>query len=244
MCDLHQKDSCFCKEFIIKGFLETSFVDWPGKLCSVMFLPSCNFRCSYCHNSELVLHPDMIANIPFDQVIERLQDMQGWIDGVCVSGGEPTIHPFLPHLLQAIRQQGLLTKLDTNGGRPEMLAALLNDKLIDYVAMDIKAPLAEDAYCKVTGVRGMTENVKKSIDIIRTSNVPYEFRFTVLPSYHQPEDIFRVAEALCGATKLKLQNFKPAHTLDPLLNTCRSYDAEDITIYQQKVDQIISRQVH
>jgi pyruvate formate lyase activating enzyme len=244
MSTLHHEESCFCKDFHIKGFIETSFVDWPGNISSVVFLPNCNFRCSYCHNSDLVLRPDMIQDIDFDRVIERLRNLRGWVDGVCVSGGEPTIHSYLPDLLRAFRQSGFATKLDTNGSRPAVLASLIEENLLDYVAMDVKGPLVEEAYCSVTGVRNFVDDVKQSISLLLNGTVPYEFRFTVVPTYHRPEDIFRVAQELCGAKKLRLQNFKPVNTLDPLLKTCRSYDAEEITSYQQKVDQIISQEVH
>jgi pyruvate formate lyase activating enzyme len=231
------------EKFSIKGFLETSFVDWPGNICAVLFLPHCNFRCPYCHNADLVLRPETIENISFASVMARLRKHKGWIDGVCVSGGEPTIHSFLPQLLSAIKKEGFLTKLDTNGSHPDVLSSLINDRLVDYIAMDIKAPLAEDAYCKITGAQGVTEKVRQSVAIIRQAPVPYEFRFTVLPSYHQPADIYRVAEELSGAAKLTLQNFKPKHTLDPLLNTSSSYRTEDLSAYQQQVNQIISQQV-
>lgn len=244
MCIVHPQQDCFCKDFSIKGFIETSFVDWPGNISAVVFLPHCNFRCAYCHNADLVLHPDALENIPFDQVVERLRKLKGWVDGVCVSGGEPTIHWFLPHLMRSFKEQGFLTKLDTNGSNPAMLAALLREGLVDYIAMDIKGPLVDDAYCKITGVRGVTEAVKKSIHIIRTGTVPYEFRFTVIPRYHQPADIYQVAEDLGGAKKLTLQNFKPDHTLDPLLKTASPYRHEDLAAYQQQVNQIISQQAH
>ncbi len=244
MCIVHSQQHCFCKDFLIKGFIETSFVDWPGNISAVIFLPHCNFRCSYCHNADLVLHPDIIENISFDQVVERLRKLRGWVDGVCVSGGEPTIHWFLPDLLRAFKELGFLTKLDTNGSNPAMLAALLSAGVVDYIAMDIKGPLEDDAYCKITGVNGVTEAVKKSINIIRTGAVPYEFRLTVIPKYHQPADIYRVAKELSGVQKLTLQNFNPEHTLDPLLKTSTPYRHEDLSVYQQQVNQIISQQVH
>ena len=145
--------------------------------------------------------------------------------------------------MRSLKDLGFLTKLDTNGSRPRVLSSLLADHLVDYIAMDIKAPLADEAYCRVTGVHGATEAVKESINIIRKGTAPYEFRFTVVPSYHQPSDIYRVAEELSGAAKLTLQNFKPKHTLDPLLNTSSSYRTEDLSAYQQQVNQIISQQV-
>ncbi|MGC1401997.1 MAG: radical SAM protein, partial [Thermodesulfobacteriota bacterium] len=105
----------------IKGFIETSFLDWPGKICAVLFLPSCNLRCPFCHNHELVLHPELLSPYPWDHIQKRLLALRSWLDGVCVTGGEPTLHPDLPELLGQIRHLGLLVKLDTNGTRPEVL---------------------------------------------------------------------------------------------------------------------------
>ena len=125
----------------IKGFLETSFVDWADKICSVLFLPYCNFRCPYCHNHELILSPDRFETLDWDVIRGRLQSLAGWLDGVCVTGGEPTLHPDLPNLLTAIKALGLPVKLDTNGTRPQVLRFLVTEGLVDFVAMDIKGPL-------------------------------------------------------------------------------------------------------
>ncbi len=224
----------------VKGFIESSFVDWQGKICSVLFLPNCNFRCSYCHNADLVLRPGALEDISFDYILKRLDDLKEWVDGVCITGGEPTIHPFLPRLLAAIKQEGFLVKLDTNGSHPEVLSSLIENGLVDYVAMDIKSSLVEEAYQKVTGVRNIIYAVRESINTLLKGAVEYEFRFTVVPCYHSPDDIYYIATELNGAARLRLQNFNPAHTLDPLLNTSHAYPHEDISAYQQKVDQILS----
>src|SRR5512135_851580 len=136
----------------IKGFLETSFLDWPGKLCSVLFLPLCNFRCPYCHNHPLVFHPEQYADISLEVVLNRLRSLKNWIDGVCISGGEPTLHRGLPLLIQEIKRKKFLVKLDTNGSNPQMLRDLIENKSIDFVSMDVKAPLDPFHYSRSAGV--------------------------------------------------------------------------------------------
>ena len=135
----------------IKGFLETSFVDWPGKVVSVLFLPRCNFRCPFCHNHSLVVNPAGYDDIPRPYIMARLTELKEWVDGVCISGGEPTIHPRLPSLMAEVKEVGLAVKLDTNGSRPDILQALLAQGLVDCVAMDIKAPLNEK-YQEIVGM--------------------------------------------------------------------------------------------
>src|SRR3972149_6795090 len=111
----------------IKGFSETSFLDWPGKLCSVLFLPYCNFRCPYCHNHPLIFHPERLPSIPLENVLSRLRSFSDWIDGVCLTGGEPTLQGDLPFLIRELRQHGFLIKLDTNGSNPKMLENLIEE---------------------------------------------------------------------------------------------------------------------
>lgn len=126
---------------VIKGFIETSFLDWRGLISAVLFLPGCNFACPYCHNFTLVSDPDSLMSLPLDSVLDRLRPFVGWIDGVVVSGGEPTLHPGLEELLGLIHQEGFQVKLDTNGYRPEVVKRVVEAGLVDMVAMDVKAPL-------------------------------------------------------------------------------------------------------
>jgi pyruvate formate lyase activating enzyme len=229
------------KDIPIKGFIDTSFVDWPGKICAVLFFPLCNFRCPYCHNSELVLSPDSIETLAPENVFARLDDLRGWIDGVCVTGGEPTLQPKLRRLLEIVREAGFQTKLDTNGSNPDTLLELIDSGLLDYVAMDVKSCLDENSYCKITNVEGnMLERVRASIDLLLGNRVEYEFRVTIVPQYHGPEDIYRLARDLSGATRLRLQNFKPGSSiLDPALKTAKPYTPEDLQTLQLRVDQLI-----
>ena len=224
----------------IKGFIEASFVDWPGKLCSVIFFPRCNFRCRYCHNGPLVTKPDMLEDIQFSHIMAYLQRERAWIDGVCFSGGEATLQPQLPEILACIKAQGFLTKLDTNGSNPELLKRLIDDRLVDYVAMDVKAALDERSYCAITQSARVLDRVKESISILMDSPVEHEFRLTVVPSYHGSEEILQVARDLNGASRLRIQNFNPASVLDPSLQSLKPFDDALIDRYQQQVNDIIA----
>jgi pyruvate formate lyase activating enzyme len=201
----------------IKGFIETSFLDWPGKICAVLFLPSCNLRCPFCHNHELVLHPERLSTYPWDYVQRRLRALRPWLDGVCITGGEPTLHPDLPELLDRIQGLGLAVKLDTNGTRPEVLELLVSKKLIEYLAMDIKGPLNQESYGWCAGVRVSIPEIKKSMDFIFSGRVDGEFRTTVVPQWHTPPVLAQMALELNRAKRWTHQEFNPAQTLDPTL---------------------------
>lgn len=197
----------------IKGFLETSFIDWPGCLCSVVFLGGCNFRCPFCHNHPLVLAPEGFETVPPDHVLQRLTAMRDWLGGVCVTGGEPTLAPDLPDLLHTFKSAGIAVKLDTNGTRPEMLERLLAEGLLAMIAMDVKAPLDQAKYDACAGTRVDLAAIRRSIDCIKSSGLPHQFRMTVLPRLHSEADIVAWRETLAGSP-LKLQNFNPQSPLD------------------------------
>ena len=193
----------------IKGFIEVSFVDWDGKISAVIFLPNCNFRCPFCHNLNLVSNAANLETIPFEQLQSQLEKQRGWIDGVCITGGEPTLHSKLPELCSQLKQMGFLVKLDTNGTNPAMLKELMNKGLIDYVAMDIKAPLTIENYARASGVKieKLLEKVKESIKTLLESTIDYEFRTTVVPTIHDVEDIKQICRSLAGCRKYVLQKF-------------------------------------
>ena len=204
----------------IKGFLDVSFVDWDGKISAVMFLPKCNFRCPFCHNLNLVSNPEKLETIPFEQLENQLEKQRGWIDGVCITGGEPTLHSNLPELCSRLKKMGFLVKLDTNGTNPALLKELMNEALIDYVAMDIKAPLTAEKYSKASGVKAeqLLEKVKESIEALMGSSMDYEFRTTVVPALHDAEDIQQICRSLVGCRKYVLQKFDVSlgkETLNP-----------------------------
>ena len=193
----------------IKGFIDVSFVDWDSKISSVIFLPNCDFRCPFCHNLNLVFSPEKLDTIPFEHVENQLERQRGWIDGVCITGGEPTLHSNLPELCSRLKKMGFLVKLDTNGSNPAMIKELMDKKLVDYIAMDIKAPLTAEKYSKATGVNAekLLENVKKSIETLLGSSMDYEFRTTVVPTLHNLDGIKQICRSLKGCKKYVLQKF-------------------------------------
>ena len=225
--------------FPIKGFLETSFVDWPGKIASVIFLPHCNFRCPYCHNHGLVLHPDQLPTIPFQQILQKIKKHKGWIDGVCITGGEPTLFPKLVQLIECLRKEHVLIKLDTNGSLPEVLRRLIQDHLIDHVAMDVKAPLNSTSYSSCCGISVNLEKIKESIDLLQENLLPYEFRVTLVPTLLAREGILTLANELKGSEKLTLQNFNPDNPLDPDLKNVKPYTEQEIKEMQEEVNKIL-----
>lgn len=199
----------------LKGFIETSFVDWPGKLCAIMFVGGCNFRCPFCHNHPLVLEPETIESISFLDLRTRLAPLKKWLDGVCVSGGEPTLAPGLIPLLDKLKEDGWAVKLDTNGSRPGVLKNILSRGLVDMVSMDVKAPLIQQKYERCTGTKVNLDDIRQSIALLAESDVEHEFRMTVLPLFHSEQDIIEWAKTLEGKGHLKLQNFNPKTTLNP-----------------------------
>jgi pyruvate formate lyase activating enzyme len=204
----------------IKGFIDVSFVDWDGKLSSVIFLPNCNFRCPFCHNVNLVLYPEKLETVPFEQVESQLKKQKGWIDGVCITGGEPTLHSDLLELCSRLKGMGYLVKVDTNGTNPTMLKELMEQGLVDYIAMDIKAPFTVKKYSKATGVKAekLLEKVKQSVKLLLGSDLDYEFRTTVVPSLHDMDNIRQICLSLRRCRKYVLQKFDVSlgkETLDP-----------------------------
>jgi pyruvate formate lyase activating enzyme len=208
----------------IKGFLETSFLDWPEKLCSVLFLPYCNFRCPYCHNHPLVFHSGQYSTIPLEDIFRRLHSLRNWIDGVCLTGGEPTLHAGLPSLIREIKRHRFPVKLDTNGSNPEMLENMIEARKIDFVSMDVKAPLDPFRYSRSTGFPVDLKPILESIEILKRGKVEYEFRMTVVPGFHNEEDIHTVGAQLKVGRRFVLQNYNPGNPLDPSLKNIVPYD--------------------
>lgn len=218
----------------IKGFLETSFIDWPGRLCAVIFLGGCNFRCPFCHNHALVLEPDTFDTIGLDQVLQRLEPMRQWLGGVCVSGGEPTLSPALPAMLGAFKNAAFPVKLDTNGTRPQVLEQLLTAGLVDMIAMDVKAPLVQKQYDRCAGTTVDLAAIRRSIELISSSNIEHQFRMTVAPGLHTEEDIAAWSQTLAGSP-LKLQNFNPRSTLNPAFGQQKGFAPDAFAALQHLV---------
>ena len=210
----------------IKGYIPSSLLDYPGKICSVIFLPYCNFRCPFCQNPDLITKPDKIPNIEPKKIFKHLKSRRKWLDGVCITGGEPCLHRSLPKFLSKIKELGFLVKLDTNGTNPEMLKELTEKKLVDYIAMDIKAPLKD--YDKVTKVKVNKKAIQESIDLIRKSKIDYEFRITVIPKFTGKKEIEDIGKWLKGSKRYCLQQFRPLITLDESFKNERTYTPEEL----------------
>ncbi|MBI5249649.1 MAG: anaerobic ribonucleoside-triphosphate reductase activating protein [Desulfomonile tiedjei] len=199
----------------IKGFIPSSLIDWPGKLCSVVFLGGCGFRCPACHNSRLVLEPASLPDYPLDQVLSNLRARRGWIDGITVTGGEPTARKELPDLLRTLRKTGTRIKLDSNGSNPSMLKELIGRRLIDAVYMDVKAPLNMKEYSAVAGVPIDIRIIKRSIGILKRSDLEVVFRTTAVPGLVEEPQIREIRDALGPERPFVLQFFRNSSTLDP-----------------------------
>jgi pyruvate formate lyase activating enzyme len=217
-------------DFGIKGFLETSFLDWPGRLAAVVFLGGCNFRCPFCHNAELVLEPHRLPSIPLETVLGRLRALRGWVDGIVVSGGEPTISPRLAELLGRLRGSGFEVKLDTNGSCPEILAKLIGRGLVQAVDMDLKAPLEPAAYAALAGVPVRLELIRASMDLIRLSGLPHRLRTTYVPGLLDRAAIGRLRAAISPGSPYVLQGFNPRRVLDPALHHVAAPLAEELLL--------------
>jgi pyruvate formate lyase activating enzyme len=223
----------------IKGFLETSLSDWPGKLCSVLFLPTCNFRCPYCHNHPLIFHPEKYATIPWEDIFGRLRLIRNWIDGVCLTGGEPSVHTNLPVLVREIKRHRFLVKLDTNGSNPQRLQNLIEAGEVDFVSMDVKAPLDPFRYSRSTGLPVKLEPILESIEILKRGKVDYEFRMTVVPGLHKEEDIQTLGDQLRAGPRFILQNFSPENPLDPSLKNIAPYDPMELRKIEREVQRML-----
>ncbi|MCR4911497.1 MAG: anaerobic ribonucleoside-triphosphate reductase activating protein [Bacilli bacterium] len=181
-----------------------SLLDYPNKMSCILFTRTCNFRCPFCHNG-LTLLEDYETVVPFDEVISFLKKRQGILDGVVISGGEPTLMPDLADKLRIIKDLGYLIKLDTNGSNPDILLDLIEEGLIDYVAMDIKNSL--EKYDLTGGAKINKDHILRSIEILKNSGIEYEFRTTLIKEFHSKEDMYAMGKMLEGCPNLYLQKF-------------------------------------
>jgi len=219
----------------IGGFQKLTLIDYPGRIAATVFLTGCNFRCPFCYSSELVL-PEKIKNQP--KISERdlfnfLKERKELIEGIVLCGGEPTISKGLIPLIKKIKKMGFSVKLDTNGSDPKMLKKLIDEKLVDYVAMDIKAPM--EKYKKIFGKRVKIDDIEKSIKILKEGRVDYEFRTTVVPTVLNKEDILKIVRWIGPAKRYFLQNFRPEKTIDPKFEKIKPYPQEYLLEIQKAI---------
>jgi len=229
---------------MIRGLQKLSLIDYPGKIACTVFLAGCNFRCPFCHNVDLVLKPEKLPKIEQDEFFSFLEKRKDWLEAVCITGGEPTIHSELPEFVKKIKEKGFLVKLDTNGSNPSMLSLLLRENLLDYVALDIKAPLDEKNYSKATGIEisaEMLEKIKETISLLEKSKIKHEFRITVVPTLHTEKELLKIAKQLndYGIKKFTLQQFFNATlnpnltTIDPSLNKISPYSKKELKKFKE-----------
>lgn len=191
----------------INGFQKTTLLDYPGHLAATVFLGGCNFLCPYCHNGSLVLSPDSLPVIPKEDILNTLKKRKNILEGVCITGGEPTLEPGLTDFIKEIKELGLLVKLDTNGSNPMLLKDLISSGLLDYVAMDIKN--SKEKYSLTIGKEHFPiKNISESVNLLLMHKVAYEFRTTVTKELHTPSDFLSIGEWIKGADAYFLQSFK------------------------------------
>lgn len=199
-----------------KGLEKSSFIEWTGKVVSVAFTGGCNLRCPFCQNKDLVLNPQKLPTITGDEVLEHLESKRRWLDGLAITGGEPTLHSSLPDFSKKVKDSGFDLAIETNGSNPKVLEELLSKNLIDYFFIDIKAPLEWRKYREAIGVDDKTlfENLKKSIDILKNSDIDYEFRTTVVPGLVEEKELIEIADQIKDKTdNYYIQQFIPQNTL-------------------------------
>jgi pyruvate formate lyase activating enzyme len=211
---------------LIAGFQKLTLLDYPGKLATTVFTVGCSFRCPFCHNPELVVGTGIepVSASVEKEFFEFLKKRKGKLEGVCITGGEPTIQPNIIEFIAKIRKMGFFVKLDTNGTRPDVLKKVIDEKLVDYIAMDIKNKprkyLSTAGYGKLAGRaygKAVLERVKLSVDLIMNSRIPYEFRTTAVPGIHNEKDFLAIAKWIKGAPFYWLQRYQEKKILDPKL---------------------------
>ncbi|MGD0056281.1 MAG: anaerobic ribonucleoside-triphosphate reductase activating protein [Methanomassiliicoccales archaeon] len=228
----------------IVGFAKTSLLDWDGCVAATVYIAGCNFRCPFCHNRDLVLNPENLEEIPLTKVQGYLESNKEFLDGIVITGGEPTIHAELPNFVKVLRDSGMEIKLDTNGSNPEMIEDLLDAGLLNYIAMDLKSPV-NSKYSDLIGVSAPLEKIKKSILLIMDSSIDYEFRTTVVPVLLTEKEIEAMAAYIGGARKYTLQQFRPKNTIDTNLTVIDPYPTERLQgmadIARQYVKKVVVR---
>ncbi len=220
----------------IGGLTRCSLIDFPGQMSAIIFTIGCNFRCPYCHNPELV--DETVDIIPTEDVLTFLRTRIKQLDGVTITGGEPTMHDDLIPFIKEIKALGFKVKLDSNGTNPEMLEKIINEHLVDYLAMDIKAPFSD--YASGVGRPVDIEKIKKSVRLIMSNTIPYEFRTTVVKALLSPEDIINISKDIKGAKKYYLQKFVSTKILNPGFIKKTTYTDEEFKEIQKSVQKYVA----
>ena len=207
---------------LIKGLQKVTLLDYPGQVACTIFTGGCNMRCPFCQNASLVIHIDE-ERLEEEEFFSFLKSRIGKLDAVCISGGEPCLQKDLKEFIQKIKEMGFLVKLDTNGCFPEMLSSLLQNHLLDYVAMDIKNQ--KEKYDLTSGIHADLDKIEESIHLLQNSGIPHEFRTTVVLEFHEPSDIVKIAQWV-NPSKLYLQQFRDSE--DVIQDGLHAYSEEEM----------------
>ena len=226
----------------IKGVEKDSMIDYPGKISCVVFLSRCNFRCGFCHNPELIFNENEFPDITTEEFLSWLNKKKKWLDGVVITGGEPTLHSGLIDFMKAIKEKNLSIKLDTNGTNPSIVQKAINEKLVDYIAMDIKN--CPEKYDETTSACVNIDNIKKTAQIIMDAGskdlIDYEFRTTIHPRYHNAHDFEKISQWLKGSKKYVLQQFRAEHCIiDETLKKEENYNLSDLQNFRNIMSSVI-----
>ncbi len=219
----------------IGGFEKSTLIDYPDKIACMIYTIGCNFRCPYCHNPELV--DETAKEITLDSVMRFLRKRKDLLDGVVITGGEPTMHEDLPKVMYRIKKMGYLIKLDTNGTRPAVIKNLIDRKLVDYIAMDIKSPL--DKYSNTVARPVLSDTIKQTIKILMSGNVDYEFRTTVVKSLLSPEDMENIGKEIKGAKRYYLQKYNDRKILNPQFKNKVTYTDEEFKKFKKTLQKYV-----
>ena len=219
---------------ILGGYQRLTLIDYPGKIATTVFTVGCSFHCPFCHNPELVDSRHSIVNSNLEkEFFDFLKKRKGKLEGVCITGGEPTIQPDLIDFIKKVKKSGFKIKLDTNGSRPDVLKKLLDAKMLDFVAMDIKNSIKR--YNNTIGNKVDIDRIKLSVDLIRNSRLPHEFRTTVVPGLHSEKDFDEIAKWLKGAETYYLQEYREFRILDPRLKKKTKGKKIDLEKIKEKI---------
>ncbi len=225
-------------ELLVDGYEPSSLNEWPGKVTAIIFLAGCNFRCGFCHNKDLVLNSASLPQIPFSKVLTHLKSRKKWIDAVEITGGEPAIHKDkVIEILSALKREGFITKVDTNGSVPDFISELNTRKLVDYWSMDVKASF--ENYSDVVRAEVIVDNIRESIKLIMESGVDYEFRTTVIPTIHTSEEVASIGEQIKGAKRYFIQSFAPNNTLDVKFMNIEPFSEEELLKFEKIAQQYV-----
>ncbi|MES2215757.1 MAG: anaerobic ribonucleoside-triphosphate reductase activating protein [Patescibacteria group bacterium] len=215
---------------IFGGIEKCTLIDYPGKVACMVYTIGCNFRCPYCHNPELV-DETVETHISEKDVLAFLSKRKGMLQGLVITGGEPTMHDDLLGFMKKVKSLGYLVKLDSNGTRPEMIEKAIQQGLVNYIAMDIKSPMSK--YSQTVARPVDVAAIRKSIAILKTSGVEYEFRTTVIKGLIEPDDFREIGEEIRGAQRYFLQKFIPTKILNPQFKRKVTYGDEEFASFQE-----------